>query len=129
MSEVPQPPPPVDYAAPAGAGVAPANKDEGNMGLLMFILCIITGFIGPLILWLIKKDQSQYISEQGKEVLNWCITMVGAYIVCFILMFVVIGIFLMPILLLIHLIFNIMGILAASKGNFFRYPFAIRLLK
>jgi uncharacterized Tic20 family protein len=129
MSEAPQPPPPVDYATPSSPGVPPANKDEGNMGLLMFILCIITGFIGPLILWLIKKDQSRYIGEQGKEVLNWCITMVGAYVVCIILMFVVIGFFLMPIVLLIHLIFNIMGIIAANKGQFYRYPFALRLLK
>ena len=127
MSETP--PPPVAYAPPGDSGTAPANKDEGNMGLLLFILCIVTGFIGPLILWLMKKDGSRYINDQGKEVLNWCITMVGAYIICIILMFVVIGIFLMPVVLIIHLVFNIMGALAASKGSFYRYPFAVRLLK
>lgn len=127
MSETP--PPPVDYATPSGPGVAPASKDEGNMGLLLFILCIVTGFIGPLILWLMKKDGSRYINEEGKEVLNWCITFVLAYIVSVILMFVVIGIFLMFALLIVHLVFNIMGAIAASKGNYYRYPFALRLLK
>ena len=129
MSEAPQTPPPVDYAAPSSPGVPPASKDDGNMGLLLFIFCLITGFIGPLILWLIKKDSSQYVNDQGKEVLNWCITVVGAYIVCMLLMFIVIGFFLVPAVLLVHLVFNIMGAIAASKGNFFRYPFAIRLLK
>ncbi len=116
--------------APAAAYSGPApSKDECNMALLTYILCLVTGFIGPLIIWLIKKDQSAFVNHQGKEVLNWCITMVLAYIACFILMFIVIGIFLMPILLLVHLIFNIMGAISASKGVAYRYPFALRLLK
>ncbi|MCS7034236.1 MAG: DUF4870 domain-containing protein, partial [Phycisphaerae bacterium] len=119
-------PPPAD-SNPTGltstisyAGPAP-NKDEINLTLLMYILTIFTGFIAPLIIWLIKKDQSQFINDQGKEVLNWCITFILAYIVCVLLMFVVIGIFLIPVLLILHVVFTIMGAVKASKGIAYRY--------
>lgn len=129
MSESPQGSSPLNYATPgAYSGPAP-TKDEQNMALLIFLLCILTGFIGPLIIWLIKKDGSQFLNDQGKECLNWCITFVIAYVICILLMFVVIGIFLIPVVLLVHLIFNIMGIIASTKGKAYRYPFALRLLK
>ena len=123
--------PVMGYAAPAGAidMVPPANKDEQNMGLLMFILAIFTGFIGPLILWLLKKTDSRYIEAQGKEILNFQITVFLAFLVCFVLAFVVIGVFLIPIVWICYLVFTIIGAVTASKGNFYRYPFALRLLK
>lgn len=133
MSE--QPPPsgaPLNYATPGAANAyqgPPPSKDDMNMAMLIYILAIFTGFIGPLIIWLMKKEQSPFVNDQGKEVLNWSITVVLAYIVCIILMFVIIGIFLMPLLLLAHLIFTIMGALKAKDGIPYRYPFALRLLK
>ncbi|MFP5304044.1 DUF4870 domain-containing protein, partial [Cobetia sp. SIMBA_158] len=53
--------------------------------------------IGPLIIWLIKKDEMQMVNEHGKKALNFQITMAIAYIICFVLMFVVIGVILLPI--------------------------------
>lgn len=132
MSENPQPASPLNYesmTSASGYSGPPPTKDETNMAMLTYILAIFTGFIGPLIIWLMKKDQSAFLNDQGKEVLNWSITVVLAYIVCIILMFVIIGIFLMPILLLCHLIFTIMGAVKVSKGIAYRYPFALRLLK
>lgn len=117
---------PVSSAVSAGA--AP-SKDDTNLATLIYVLCIFTGFIGPLIIWLMKKEQSQFVDEQGKEVLNWCITMVAAYLVCFLLMFIIIGIFLMPILAIAHIVLTIMGAMKVNKGIAYRYPFAIRLLK
>jgi uncharacterized Tic20 family protein len=99
------------------------------MGLLMFILGIFTGFLGPLILWLIKKDQSQYINAQGKEVLNWQITVFIAFVCCYVLAFVIIGIFLIPIVAICNLVFMIIGAVTASKGQYYRFPIALRFLK
>src|SRR5438874_3877670 len=100
-SNVPPPPPAADpgpvvgyEAAPGAEIVPPQSKDDQNMGLLMFILGIFTGFLGPLILWLVKKDQSRYIDAQGKEILNWQITVFIALVACFVLAFVIIGFFL-----------------------------------
>lgn len=117
-----------EIPAPASSITSP-SKDDQNMGMLLYILALVTGFIGPLILWLVKKDSSRFVDDQGKEVLNWCITMAIGYVACFLLMFVLIGIFLMPLLILAHFIFTILGAVKASKGVAYRYPFALRLLK
>jgi hypothetical protein len=116
-------------ASPIASSVSSPSKDDANMGMLLYILALVTGFIGPLILWLVKKDSSRFVDDQGKEVLNWCITMAIGYVACFILMFVLIGIFLMPVLILAHLILTILGAVKASQGVAYRYPFALRLLK
>jgi len=130
MSEAPPPPSsPLNYATPAGYSGAAPSKEECNMAMLIYILSIFTGFIGPLIIWLMKKDTSPFINDQGKECLNWCITFVICYIVSIILMFVIIGIFLMFALLILNLVFAIMGAIKSSKGIAYRYPFAIRLIK
>jgi uncharacterized Tic20 family protein len=133
MSESAPPPPttePVSYATPAsGYQGPPPTKDESNMALLIYILCIFTGFIGPLIIWLMKKDQSPFLDNQGKEALNWNITFIIGLIASAILMIILVGIITYIAFLLCHLIFNIMGAIKASKGMAYRYPFALRLLK
>lgn len=134
MSENPGTPPPstepLSYQTPTSGYQGPApTKDDTNLATLIYILAIFTGFLGPLIIWLMKKDQSPFVDDQGKEVLNWSITMVLGSVVCAILMVVIIGIILMPVLGLLHVIFTIMGALKANKGIAYRYPFALRLLK
>lgn len=52
-----------------------ASREERTMGMLLYILGAFTGFIGPLILWLIKRGDSEFIDEHGKNVLNLSITM------------------------------------------------------
>ena len=120
---------PTSPASPAASSVSSPSKDDMNMGMLLYVLALVTGFIGPLVLWLVKKDSSRFVDDQGKEVLNWCITMAIGYIACFLLIFVVIGLVLMPILILCHLILTILGAVKASQGVAYRYPFALRLLK
>jgi uncharacterized Tic20 family protein len=124
MSEIPLPP-----ASPTATSLSSPSKDDMNMGMLVYILALVTGFVGPLVLWLVKKDSSPFVDDQGEEVLNWCITMAIAYVACFLLMFVLIGVFLMPVRFLAHLILTIAGAVQASKGVAYRYPFALRLLK
>lgn len=105
------------------------SKDDNTMAVLCYVLAIFTGFVGPLIIWLIKKDQSPFVNEQGKEVLNWEITTFLAMIVCFVLAFVVVGIFLMPLVALANLIFLIIGAVKVGQGQPYRFPFALRLLR
>jgi uncharacterized Tic20 family protein len=99
------------------------------MAMLAHLLGIFTGFLGPLIIWLIKKDQSAFVNDQGKEALNFQITFIIAYIACALLMFVVIGCFLLPVVIICNIVFCILGAMAANKGTAYRYPFAIRLIK
>jgi len=105
------------------------STDDRNLAMLAHLLGIVTGFVGALIIWLIKKDQSAFVDEQGKEALNFQITMLIAFVGAWILMFVLIGALLMPLLLLANLVFCILAAVAVSKGESYRYPVAIRLLK
>ena len=105
------------------------SKDDCNMGMLAHLLGIFTGFIGPLIIWLMKKDDSVFISEESREALNFQITMTIAMIVSSFLMIVLIGFILVPILFVVNIIFCIIGAMASSKGEHYKYPFAVRLLK
>ena len=108
---------------------ASPTKDECNLAMLAHIFGIFTGFIGALVLWLIKKDESAFVGEQAREALNFQITMALAFFISWILMFVVIGIFLIPILVLVNFVLCILAAVSASKGKAYRYPFAIRLVK
>ncbi|MFP4283444.1 MAG: DUF4870 domain-containing protein [Opitutales bacterium] len=85
--------------------------------------------LGPLILWLIKKDQMPFVDDQGKEALNFNITVAIAGIICFLLVFVVIGIPLLVVLVLAHLVFTIIAAIKTSGGVAYRYPLTLRLIK
>ncbi len=104
------------------------SQDSKNIVLLSWVGTLFFGFIPGLILYLVKKED-EYVQDQSKESLNWSITAMMAYAVAFLLSFIVIGVFLIPIIGLCHLIFCIMGAIETSKGQLFRVPFAIRLVK
>ncbi len=85
--------------------------------------------IGPLIIWLIKKDEMPFVDEQGKEALNFQISMTIYAIVSVFLIFAIVGFFLLFAVAIINLIFVISAAVKASKGESYRYPLAIRFLK
>ena len=104
-------------------------QNAKNMALLCHLLGFFTCFIGPLIVWLIKKDDHPYIDQQGKEALNFQITLTIAYVVGMILTFVCIGFLILAAVGLADIIFVIMACIASSKGEAYRYPVSIRLIK
>jgi uncharacterized protein len=107
----------------------PASKDSNNMAMLAHLLGIFTGFLGALIIWLVKKDSDAFVDDQGKEALNWQITAIIGYVVGGLTSCIGIGVIVIAGVYVCNLIFCIMGAVAASKGTKYRYPFAIRLLK
>lgn len=96
------------------------------------------GFIGPLIVWLIKKDQSNFVNDQGKEALNFNLTILLAAIVLgmvaapvALLTFFLGLLVLIPLGLALAALAIIMPIVAAVKANAgeaYRYPFIIRIV-
>ncbi len=105
------------------------TSDEKTMAILSHILTLIGGFIAPLIIYLVKKDESKFIEDHAKESLNFQITIFLSFIVCFILIFVLIGIFLIWILSIVALVLVIVATIRASEGKIYRYPFNLRLIK
>ncbi|GAA4045980.1 DUF4870 domain-containing protein [Nonomuraea soli] len=122
---------PGHYAAqphvPGRYGPRPGT-DDTSMAMLAHLLGIFTGFIGPLIIYFIKKDQSPYVRDQSAEALNFQITFFIAYMISWVLMFVLIGFVLIVVVWIGALIFEIMAAMAANRGENYRYPFAIRMV-
>ncbi len=124
-------------AAPPVGGVALGQgklpeSDERTMGMLAHILGGITSFLGPLIIWLIKKDESPFVNDQGKEALNFQITVTIGYVAAIIIGMIpwvgCVSAILLPALGIGNLVFAILGGLEANKGKVHRYPFALRLI-
>jgi uncharacterized Tic20 family protein len=105
------------------------SKDDCNLALLAHLLGIFTGFIGALIIWLVKKDESPFVAEHAREALNFQITLAIAYAVSFVLIIILIGAFLMTALWIVNVVFSIVACIAASKGQNYQYPFVLRLVK
>ena len=109
--------------------VQTTSKDDQNLAMLAHLLGIVSGFIGALIIWLSKKDQSPYIDEQAREALNFQITMLIGFVIAYILTHILIGVLLIPVLVIANLVFCILAAVAVSEGKHYKYPFALRLLK
>jgi uncharacterized Tic20 family protein len=107
------------------------SQDDKTMGMIAHLSGIVAGFIGPLVIWLINKDKTDkgWLIGQAKEALNFQITLVIAYIIAGVLMFVLIGMLLIPIIVIANLVLCIMAGMKANNGEDYRYPFALRLIK
>ncbi|SFL72813.1 hypothetical protein SAMN03159341_10929 [Paenibacillus sp. 1_12] len=105
------------------------TEEDKILALLSHILCLIVGFLAPLIIWLIKKDQSVYISEHAQESLNFQISVIIYSAVAGILCLVFIGFLLLPLIGIATLILIIIASIKAYRGEMYRYPLTIRLIK
>jgi uncharacterized protein len=113
-----------------------ASKEEQNWAMACHLVAL-SGFIipfgnvlGPLVVWLIKKDTMPLVDQHGKEALNFQITVLLAVIISALLVFVLIGFLLLIVVGLGALILTIMAAVKVSNGELnYRYPFALRLIK
>lgn len=110
------------------------SKDE-KMWAMLCHLVALAGFvipfgniIAPLIIWILKKEEYPLVDDQGKESLNFQISITIYLIVGIILIFVAIGIVVLPIIALFSLIMLIVASIKANDGEKYRYPFTIRLI-
>ena len=92
---------------------------------------LITGIgfvLGPLVVWLYKKDDSAFVSDQGKEALNFQLTMLISVAISCLLIVVLIGIPLLILLAIFNFVCTIVAAVKASEGVAYRYPFNLRLI-
>jgi len=90
---------------------------------------IVLGFLAPLIVMLTKGNESPYTKYNAVEALNFQITVIIGYVVASVLSVVLIGFLVFPLLFIVNLVFCIMAGLAANKGETYKYPLALRLVK
>ncbi|MEN9569468.1 MAG: hypothetical protein RL172_699 [Bacteroidota bacterium] len=105
------------------------TPDEKTLAILAHILTIISSFIAPLVIYLLKKDESYFVKEHAKESLNFQITLFILYIVSAILIFILVGILLIWLLSIANLVLVIVATIKASEGKLYRYPINFRLIK
>ncbi|MFI9555303.1 DUF4870 domain-containing protein [Nonomuraea endophytica] len=105
------------------------GTDDTTMAMLAHLLGLLVSWIGPLVIYLMKKDESPYVRDQAAEALNFQITMFIGYLVSFVLTIVIIGFLLLPVVWVISLIFHIQAAIATNKGENYRYPISIRMIK
>ena len=105
--------------------IAPTS-DEKTMALLSHVLTLAVGFLAPLIIYLIKKNESSFVTAHAKESLNFQITI---FIIIVALVITVVGILLLWIVGILALVLVIMATIKASEGKLYRYPFSLRLIK
>ena len=115
----------------------PTNSgDDNTLALLVHLSGILfagayLGWLAPLIVWLVNKDNPNkaFLNDQSKEALNFQLTLLGVYIIGTILSLILIGVLINLAAWVACIVLSIMAGLAAQKGEYYRYPFAVRLIK
>jgi uncharacterized protein len=133
VSEVPQDPSQPDLPQPD----LPEMTDDAKTwamfchlaGLLGMGVPVVGHVLGPLIIWLIKRDEHPFIDHQGKEAINFQISMVIYSAIVAPTICILIGIFLLPLLYVVDVVLVIIAAVSASKGEPYRYPLTLRLVK
>ncbi|ALI01244.1 DUF4870 domain-containing protein [Pseudomonas sp. FW306-02-F02-AA] len=100
-----------------------------HLSALLGIWVPFGSLIGPLILWQLKREMDPFIDDQGKEALNFQISVAIASAICLLLMVVVIGFFLFGLVAIGALVLTIIAGVKANEGQLYRYPFTWRLIK
>ena len=84
--------------------------------------------IGPLAIWLVKKEEMPFVDQQGKESLNFQITITIGFLICMPLIFIIIGFFLLWLLIIFDIAMIVIACIKSNEGIRYRYPISIRLL-
>ncbi|MGB1261180.1 MAG: DUF4870 domain-containing protein, partial [Akkermansiaceae bacterium] len=143
-------PPPSPYMPPATVphyrqplpGGQPGEyiptPEERSSAMLVHLLGILTGAIGVLIMWLVKKDHSRFVDFHGREALNFMLSVL-IYSICLSALTIVVSLmtFMMGLILMVpiyilfgigSLVIEIFACTAANRGEWHRYPFCIRFI-
>ena len=132
------PPPPPAAGTP--------SKEERQWAMFAHLSALVGGlltsalggwgfFIGPLVIWLMKKDEMPFVADQAKEALNFNITVSAIFLILLVLTVVTLGIGILisgPLMLVVGiaaLVLIIMAAIKANEGIAYRYPLTVRLIK
>ncbi|MGN6439408.1 MAG: DUF4870 domain-containing protein [Agriterribacter sp.] len=106
--------------------IVPPTSDEKTMAILAHILTIVVWLFAPLVIYLIKKDESKFVAEHAKESLNFQITVTLA---CIVLAITIVGLLLLWVVGIAALVLVIIATIKASEGKMYKYPLTLRLIK
>lgn len=105
------------------------NNDERLFAAGIYVLSLFFPVLGPLIIWLIKKDESSFIDYHGREYFNFLISYTVYFFVSGILAIILIGFVAIAVLAVMLFVFTIIAAIKAYEGNEYRIPLIFRLIK
>ena len=121
--------------SPATSGSTP-TENERTWGMLAhlsalagLVLPLIGIVLGPLAVWLTRRDESRFVGEHAKEALNFNISVLLGAIACMLLTLVFVGFLLGTALFIFWIVMTLVAAIKASEGHIYRYPFSLRLVK
>lgn len=123
-----------------------SQSDERMWGMLSYLLSILFGFLAPLVIYLVYRERSEFVKETSREALNLTITavivMLGGSVVLFggsallTIVFAPVGVVMFILSMIVYigyavavLVFEIIGALRSNRGEIYRVPFILRLVK
>ena len=105
------------------------SSNDRMLALAIYVTSFFTTLIGPLLIWLLKKDESAFIDFHGKEYLNFIISYTVYSLVASLLMLVLIGFILLPIIGIMAFVFTIIAAVKAYNGEIYHFPLVFRIIK
>jgi uncharacterized Tic20 family protein len=108
--------------------IAVPSNDDKNIATITHLGGILFSFVPALVVWLLKKDDSEFIAAQAREALNFQITLLVAQFIAYVLVFILVGFLLLGLIWAFNIIFCIIAAISSSKGEYYRYPFTLRLI-
>lgn len=105
------------------------EKDERMFSMLIYLVSFFAPLIGPLIIWLIKRDESSFVDFHGKQYLNFLISYTIYGIGSAILIIIIIGILMTAVVGILSFVFTVVALVKANNGERYRIPLAIQFLK
>ena len=106
------------------------TSDERLLAILSHLLAIVPGIgiLGPLVIYLLKKDESSFVAANALESLNFQLTIIILWIVSFILMLVLVGFLLIWLVNILNTVMVIIATVKAAENRIYRYPVSLRLI-
>ena len=125
---------------PEAVQESPGSKEVNKDARMWAMIChlsalaglvvpVVGCIVGPLIVWQIKKEEFPFVDEQGKEAVNFQISMLIYGIVAGLLCFACVGFVLLPAVAVFDLVFLLIAAVKANDGHHYRYPLTIRFIK
>jgi uncharacterized Tic20 family protein len=121
--------------SPASPGTVP-TENERTWGMLAhlsalagLVMPLVGIVLGPLLVWLARRDESEFVAAHAKEALNFNISVLLGALACMLLMLVFVGFLLGTALFVAWLVMMLIAAIKASEGQSYRYPFSLRLVK
>lgn len=105
------------------------TSDERLLAMLIYVTSFFTTIIGPILIWLIKRDDSLFIDYHGKEYLNFIISYAVYGFIAGLTVFIAIGIVLAPLVAILVFIFTIIAAIKAFQGEMYKIPLVFRIIK